>query len=337
MNFKISSITQITSIQISDFALKTWGEEFSRKVLTEWWISSTHAETMVALDERHNRIAGIVVGVKSRWPLNDGTVTDTVSICGWYVSPEYAGQGVGRLLVGYFDQSTTSQNTIAITKNAVEGFRKLGWAGPFRSHIFLMPLPVFRHTMKANDCFSLASYRIRGDELPKKLIKELEVIEQTRPKNQIRRLRKIEDLLSHLSVWPNRIHNFHVLTRGAEPIGFFIIRETDHKAALLYRITRLSYVTDIVMNKEDEQSLFYLSEIIVKTAHWNAGGIILCTTCPKISNALTKAGWLSGKSPFIGKRLLEKAPLYMVGGLLSLEQQSEIKMTFSDSDVDLNL
>ena len=90
-------------------------------------------------------------------------------------------------------------------------------------------------------------------------------------------------------------------------------------------------------NQEDEQSLFYLSKIIVKIAHWNVGGIILCTTCPKISNALTKAGWLSGKSPVIGKRLLEKAPLYMVGGLLSLEQQSDIKMTFSDSDVDLNL
>ena len=87
MNFKISSITQITSRQISDFALKTWGEEYSRKVLTEWWISSKHAETMVALDERQDRIAGIVVGVKSRWPLNDGAVTDTVSICGWYVSP----------------------------------------------------------------------------------------------------------------------------------------------------------------------------------------------------------------------------------------------------------
>jgi len=337
MNFKISSITQITSRQISDFALKTWGNEYSRKVLTEWWISSTHAETMVALDERQDRIAGIVVGVKSRWPLSDGTVSDTVSICGWYVSPEYAGQGVGRLLVGYFDQSTTSQNTIAITENAVESFRKLGWAGPFRSHIFVKPIPVFRRTMKVNNGFSLASYRVYGDGLPKKLIKEFEFIEQTRPKNQIRRLRKIEDLRSHLGVWPNRVHNFHVLIRGTEPIGFFIIRETDHRAALPYRITRLSYVTDIVMNQEDEQSLFYLSKIIGATAPWNAGGIILCTTCPKISNALSIAGWLSEKTPRIGKRLLDKAPLYMVGGLLSLEQQSNIKMTFSDSDVDLNL
>ncbi len=337
MNFKISSITQISSRQISDFALKTWGEEYSRKVLTEWWISSSHAETMVALDERQDRIAGIVVGVKSRWPLNNGTVSDTVSICGWYVSPEYAGQGVGRLLVGYFDRSTTSQNTIAITENAVEGFRKLGWAGPFRSHIFVMPIPVFRRTPKVNDDFFFSSYKVRGDELPKKLIKELEFIEQSRPKNQIRRLRTIEDLRSHLGVWPNRIHNFHVLTRGAEAIGFFIIRVTDHKAALLYRITRLSYVTDIVMNQEDEQSLLYLSKIIGVAAPWNAGGIILCTTCRKISNALSTAGWLSEKSPIIGKRLLDKAPLYMVGGLLSLEQQSNIKMTFADSDVDLNL
>ena len=337
MNFKISPINILHINQISDFANRTWGKAYAQSVLTEWWVCSNHAETMVAFDVIQNRIAGIVVGVKSRWPLIDGTISDTVSICSWYVAPEYAGQGVGRLLVSYFDQTTSSQNTIAITANAVQSFQRLGWIGPFRSQLLILTLPGLRRTQLQVSEFSLNSYMICGDNLPNQLCSELEVIEKNRPANQIRRLRSIEAFRSHLGVWQKRNHHFHIILKEKVPIGFFVLREADQRASFFYRLARLTYVTDIVINKEDEQSLLFLSTIIGSVAPKGTGGIILCSSCPNITKALIVSGWLSEKSPIIGKLLSIKAPLFMLGGFLSYEQLDKIKMTFSDSDVDLNL
>ena len=75
----------------------------AKVILSEWWVNSNHAYTMVAYDNKLERIAGIVVAVKSCWRLPNGELSDTVSICGWYVAPEYAGQGIGRVLVKHFN------------------------------------------------------------------------------------------------------------------------------------------------------------------------------------------------------------------------------------------
>ena len=99
MSIDVFSISQISPKLVAEFAKRTWGKERAKVILSEWWVNSNHAYTMVAYDNELERIAGIVVAVKSCWHLPNGELSDTVSICGWYVAPEYAGQGLGRVLV----------------------------------------------------------------------------------------------------------------------------------------------------------------------------------------------------------------------------------------------
>lgn len=337
MSVEISSITSIPPELITDFANRTWGELQAQSVLSEWWLGSPHAETMVAFDKAHNRLAGIVVAVKSRWTLPDRTLSDAVSICGWYVAPEYAGQGLGRLLVRYFDSISTSRNTLAITEDAVRAFHKLGWRGPFRTQLLCLPLPALRRSPRVSERFSLTSYAVRGNSLPDSLCSALEHIEATKPAGQARRLRSVEAWRSHLGVWPEREHQFHVVLSSNEPIGAFVLRKADVRAAPLYRRARLVYVTDLIINHQDTDSTAYLSASIGHVAPKSAGALILCTSNSGIATAFTRVGWLSEKSPLIGNRLAAKAPLYMLDGRISDVSGDAIDMTFMDSDVDLNL
>lgn len=337
MTISTHRINQVDPKLVVDFSRRTWGEDGAEDILSKWWIESERADTIVAFDEIKQRVAGIVVGIKSRWPLPDGSISDTVSICGWYVAPEYAGQGLGRLLVCWFDETTTSKNTLAISKDAVRGFQKLGWIGPFRSSLLLLPFPVFRRSPRPKAGFSLKSYDVYGDHLSDDLVSALEYIEQARPETQIRRLRPVAAWQSHLRVHPNRAQRFHVLFDGDVPIGAFVIRATDDGAGAIYRRARLHYVTDIVLNRYDKATLEFLAHSIGPLAPKSAGALLICTSDARISMALKKAGWLSEQSIGIGKYLAAKAPLYMLGGALAQVPGRDALFTFTDSDADLNI
>jgi GNAT superfamily N-acetyltransferase len=337
MDFELCNIKQINRDLLVDFSKRTWGEQHAKSVLSEWWFDSDHSETIVAVDNEKNRLGGIVVAVKSRWHLNDGIISNTVSICGWYVAPEYAGKGLGRLLVSYFDTITTSRNTLAISDAAVRGFKKLGWAGPFRSQLLFLPFPSLRRRRTARGNFSLKSYEVCGADLPNQLCIELNHIEKTRPVGTIRRVRDVDAWHSHLKVWPNRRHKFHIVMVNEEAIGFVLMRDTDGRAAFIYRYAKASYVTDITMNRQDSESMFFLTSILGNVASRTAGCLILCTSNIVLTKALVASGWLSDETPVIGKLLASKAPLFMLDGDLAKFSNADINMTFTDSDVDLNL
>lgn len=337
MSIDVFSISKVTPGLVEDFANRTWGEERAKLILTEWWIDSSHAETMVAFDNLMNRVAGIVVAVKSSWRLPNGNSSDTVSICGWYVSPEYAGQGLGRLLVKYFDQSTSSRNTVAITEDAVRAFKKLGWEGPFTAQLFLLPLPSLRRSKLISSEFSFKSYDISGSDLPADLCDALNQIENNAPVKIGRRVRSSEAWISHLSVWPKRKRSIHIISLNKKPIGAFSLRDADEQAASIYRYARLTYVTDIIFNNQDHECLLYACSVMKSVTKKTAGGLVLCTSNKNIAKVLIKNGWWSKKTILIGKKLEAKSPLYMLDGELAKIANNNLDITFSDSDIDLNL
>ena len=337
MSIDVFSISQISPKLVAEFANRTWGKERAKVILSEWWVNSNHAYTMVAYDNELERIAGIVVAVKSCWHLPNGELSDTVSICGWYVAPEYAGQGLGRVLVKHFNDFTTSRNTLAITKDAVKAFQKLGWNGPFKAKLFLFPLPLIRKSKIISDCFSYKSYKILGNQLPIELCEALDKIDNEAPKNLGRRVRSAKAWKSHLSVWPERRRSMYIIELNNAPIGAFVIRCADKHAAPVYRYSRLSYVTDIIMNNQDVECLSYLSTVIISAANITTGGLVTCTSNCNIAEALSRCGWWSESTPIIGKKIAAKSPLYMLDGELAKISNNNFDITFSDSDIDLNL
>ena len=68
-----------------------------------------------------------------------------------------------------------------------------------------------------------------------------------------------------------------------------------------------------------------------------AGALLLCTSSETIAAAASAAGWLGEHSPMLGSRLAAKAPQYMLGGLFVPWAGADIRLTFADSDVDLNI
>jgi len=178
---------------------------------------------------------------------------------------------------------------------------------------------------------------VRGNALPDDLCSALEHIEATKPAGLVRRSRSVEAWRSHLGVWPERKHHFHVLFSSKEPIGAFVLRNADARAAPLYRLTRLSYVIDLAINRQDPDCISFLSASIGAVSSKSSGGLILCTSNTAIATTLANFGWLSENSLLIGKFLAAKAPLYMLDGKLSDVPGDIVEMTFSDSDINLNL
>lgn len=335
--FALRPIREVDRDLVLDFGQRTWGEHGAEEIQSKWWLTSDHADATAAVDEASGRIAGMVVAVPGLWPLPDGTLARTVSICGWFVAPDFAGRGLGKLLVRSFDDRAPCQNALSISDAAISNFRKLGWSGPYSTRLLLLPFPGWRRSPEPNDGLALRSYDVRGADLPAELAEALDRIEALRPTDQIRRARTAADWRSHLGVRPSRVQHFHVVSRDGEPIGAFVIRATDGEAGSLYRRTRLHYVTDVVLNTRDGESLRFLAESMGPAAPGSAGALLLCTSSEPIANAAQASAWLSERSAGIGPRLAAKAPRYMLGGGLAAVSGADVVMTFTDSDVDLNI
>jgi GNAT superfamily N-acetyltransferase len=320
---------------LTAFAPGAWPDDPPGKVLSRWWLTSDFAEVIAALDEASGRVAAICVGVPSRWRLPGGEVGRAISICGWYVHPDFAGRGLGRLLVQAFEQDSPFLNTLSISEAAVRGFAKMGWVGPHATKLRLLPLPRLRPRRSGG--VRLRSFDASASAMPGGLAEALDAIDAGKPEAQLRRIRAADDWRMRLTARPRRSYRFHVLDAGGEPIGYFAVRPTDEEAGRQYRLTRLHYVTDAVFNSDDLETMSSAFHALAVAVPRSAGALLLCTSSSAIADAATAAGWLDERSPILGKRLAAKAPLYMLGGRFVPFEQADVRLTFADSDVDLNI
>lgn len=335
--FSYRSVREIDRALVLDFAERTWGADSTERIAAKWWLHKDFAHAIAAIDDQGGHVAGMVVAVPSTWPTLEGDTVATVSICGWFVAPNYAGMGLGKRLVRYFDDVAPGQNALSISDAAIRSFSALGWTGPWATRLMMLPLPGIRRSPRQRDGFSLASHSVRQASLPPELVDALDHIEATRPAHRIRRRRTASDWRAILSVWPERTYHFHVASRDGEPDGYFVIRATDAQAGSKYRLARLHYVSDIVTNSDAPEALDFLASRVGPAAPLSAGVLMLCANDEALLARLAGHGWLSEHSRTIGPLLARKAPQFMLGGALADVPQTAASFTFTDSDVDLNI
>lgn len=336
--FVFRPIRELEHAAVLDFGQRTWGADAARRVRESWWLTSDHAHALAAVDQASGRIAGMVVGVPSAWPVPGGSgLEPTISICGWYVAPDFAGKGLGKLLVRSFEPAATALNTLSISEAAIRNFSKLGWTGPFRSQLLLLPLPGWRRRPKGAGKLSLRRFTICDGHVAPALAEALDQIEAERPSHVFRRARPAAAWRSHLSVRPGRTYRFSIIDRAGMPIGMFASRAGDSQAGRMYRMARLHYLCDVVLNAADPAARNFLAASLGPASPRDAGALLFCTTRADLAEALGMHGWLDRDSPVIGPRLAEKAPQYMLAARLGPLPGDQAELTFSDSDVDLNI
>ncbi len=265
----------------------------------------------------------------------DGTDAGCISICGWYVHPDYVGRGAGQLLVRDFERTAAFLNTLSISDAAARSFAKLGWVGPFRTSLRLLPAPIFRRSAAGE--IDIQSFRASAEQFPDKLAEALTVLEADKPLSQLRSRRSADSWRDRLRVNPGRRYDFHILYAGRRPFGYFAVRPTDGEAGRQYRLARLHYVVDAIFNRDDPELLGAAFRALPAQVAPSAGALLLCTSAPAIAAAASAAGWLDEDSLLIGARLAAKAPLYMVAGGFAPLAAADIRLTFADSDLDFNI
>ena len=336
--FDLVSARTVASAALQDFARAVWGEQEHNDILGQWWLTSKFGDATAAIDRASGRVAGLCVAVPSSWQLPGGQREAAVSICGWYVAPDFTGRGLGKTLVGSFAERAPLFNALSISDAAIVNFAKLGWVGPFTTRLRLLPLPRLKQWRRPRSTiYSTRRFAASADRMPAELANALDTIDAARPASQLRRRRCASDWREHLAARPTRAPYFTIIADRGEPIGYFIVRPTDAEAGRPYRAARLHYVSDLILNRLDADVIDYAMASIAAAAPWSAGALLLCTSNDDIAAAASRAGWLDEQSPVLGARLAAKAPKYMLGGGLVGFADADIHLSFADSDVDLNI
>ena len=337
-DFTLLPVKQVDRAAIIDFAVAVWGEAARHEILHRWWLSCDFADATAAVDNASGRIAGLCVAVPSEWRLPELGIANARSICGWFVAPPFAGRGLGKLLVRSFAADASCMNALSISDAAIRNFAKLGWVGPFATYLRLLPVPLLaRFRRSVSGAMTIASYAASSADFPDELAHALDLIDAAQPPSQLRRRRRGSDWRAHLSCRPKRQPRFHIVQCDGRPVGYFMIRPTDREAGPIYRLARLHYVSDFVLNRLDDEVLGFVFDRIGAVAPASAGALLLCTSSPAIANAAASSGWLSEADRVIGPRLADKAPRFMLGDGLVPFASADIHLTFADSDVDLNI
>ena len=334
------SVRHCDPVAVGRFAAEIWPAAADRSdVLEKWWMTTSSEAATAAVDRSTGAVAGLCVGVPSNWLIENRLIA-AASICNWFVSPSYMGRGLGKSLVRSFLERAPLLNAFSVSPAAIENFRKLGWIGPFRSRLLLLPLPGLRPRRSRSSAIVVHDYTVTNGVLPTELADSLDRIDREKPGELLRRRRTAADWRLHLSYMPDRAFAIHVVSIDSAPIGYFALRRADQHAGRRYRVARLHYVSDVALNRfEPAVVRDVMAAVAAAPSVRRAGAILMCTTDGRIAAAAESAGWLSEQSSLIGPELKRKAPLYMKGDGFKDggPDGRDIQLTFFDSDVDLNI
>ena len=319
-------------------------------------------------------MAGFCSARPSDWVIKRETVS-TVAICDWYVDPAHAGKGLGKRLLQRFETVDKFVFAFSLSDAAVANFKKLGWAGPHRASLMLLPLPTIAKIRTAifaggtpveledwlfesAELSPVPAKRVLQDHVPLgdsaqcplplesahalgALGPQLNRIEERRLSDGTAHMRRGEaEWRWRLSLCGERSYHFCLARRAGEPVGYVAVRRL--KPGSSRQLGRIpgAIVTDLVAVDDEPTVLRALSTRAATVASELGAAVVLAVTSrPSQRNALVSAGFLSPDFPLLGRPLTRRSPQYMwvPKGPGTHISASTIALNFADSDVDLLL
>jgi Acetyltransferase (GNAT) family len=357
------------------FSAAVWPDRPADQLVSRWWRRAEPSCATAAVHQATGAMAGFCSARPSDWVINGRTVS-TVAICDWYVHPAHAGNGLGKFLLRRFETVDKFVFAFSLSDAAVANFKKLGWAGPHRACLMLLPLPTitkFRAALFAGrTAVELQNWVIESAELsavPGKrglvqhqdrvsldnqcglplgpahalgaLGPQLDRIEGHRLSDATAHMRRGEaEWQWRLSVCGARSYHFCLAHRAGEPVGYVALRRLMPGSSRQLGPIPGAIITDLVAVDDQPAVLQALATRAATVASKLGALVVLAVTSrPNQRKALVSAGFLSPDVPLLGRALTRRSPQYMwvpKGAGRHISART-IALNFADSDVDLLL
>jgi hypothetical protein len=331
--------------RLIQFAAAVWPDRSPHEhFLAGWWTRADPAGAVAAVHRPTGEMAGICGGRPCEWAIADESVP-AVAICDWYVASAHAGRGLGKRLVQQFEVPGRFLYAFSISEAAIANFTKLGWQGPYRSALMILPLPrlvgIPWSLTTRRGGLELRDYEIGGGESLGALAADLDQIEAGRRGDECAHMRRgAQDWSWRLSLCGNRRYRFCVARQAGKPLGYVVARPMAPGSSRQLGNLRAAITTDLVAVNDDAEVLRALARQAVAIASdLRAAVALTATTSAAHRRALARAGFLSQNFPLLGGVLARRAPQFMWlprGPAASLAA-NDLALTFADAAVDLDL
>ena len=138
----------------------------------------------------------------------------------------------------------------------------------------------------------------------------------------------------------DRVYRFCVARRGETPVGYLAVRRMQSGTSRQLGQVPSIMIVDLVAVDDEREVLRALAmRACAMAADMRVGVALFVTTAQAHREALSSIGFLSPRTPLLGRLLGPRAPVVMwwPRGPGALLDPTAIEMTFADSTVDLDL
>jgi GNAT superfamily N-acetyltransferase len=331
--------------RLVDFASRVWRERPPyERILASWWRHAAPDCAAAVIHQSTGTMVGLCAGRPSEWVVA-GRMCPAVSICDFFVDPRHEGKLLGRRLLRHFEAPGRLLNALSISDVAAAYLGRMGWLGPYASSLMVMPLPrvagVFHRAMVKRAGLDMSDHAIAGGQMPETLRAALDRIEAARADDAPAHMRRGASEWSwRMSIYPDYTYRFCLAYRGAQPLGYVVVRAmTPGRSRQIGRL-RAALMTDLVALHDDATTLRVLAaRAAAIAAELGAVLALFVTTASSHRRALATIGFVSPDFPVLGRTLARRAPTYMwlpQGPGVGLAAEN-MTMTFADSALDLDL
>jgi hypothetical protein len=326
------------------FAASVLPESPPERMLQSWWRGADPSCAVAAMHEATGEMAGLCAGRPSKWSI-DGVSYPAIAICGWYVAPGHVGRLIGRRLVRHFEAPDRMMYAYSMSEDASQYLSRLGWVGPYSSSLLALPLPwaarLAHAILRQNPDLTLVDHVVDAQMLPEELGAKLDRIEaRLAPGVPAHMRRGSEEWSWRLGVSGARRYLFCVAAISGEPAGYVAVRRMTPGSSRMLGKRTGAIVTDLVIIDDDPALMRALiARAVSFTAELRAPVLLASTTVAGHRRGYTALGFLSSSMPVLGRSLQRRAPQFMwrPQGPAAALTADTITLSFSDSDVDLNL
>jgi hypothetical protein len=344
-DYALCAAKSIADRDLIRFAAAIWPEDADReaRILRSWWRNAAPECAVAAVHQPTRTMVGICCARPCDWVIA-GKIHPAVSICDWYVDPGHEGKLLGRRMLRRFEVPGRFLNAISISHVAVAYLNRLGWVGPYKSCLMMMPFPGFGRiwhlTVRRGSGLDLEEHTIASRQALGALGADLDRIEAARATTGLAHMRRSADDWSwRLSIYADRLYRFCVARRGGEPVGYVVVRPMAGTSRSLGRL-KAALITDLVAIGDDREVLQALAmKAVFLAAEMRVALALYVTTSGAHRRALAAIGYLSPGLPMLGRLLQRRAPVFMWSprGPGKELTPDGIEMTFADSTIDLDL